>query len=327
MRMSKIATRLGARLLAAVGVTILAMSYVPATRSQELKDIRIGSSTVSFSPLTIYYAAERGFFEREGINPRMVVIKTEVAIAALNAGELDYTTFSTSTIDAALSGFPIRLLAVLVQQPVQGLVVQKEIGAIADLKGKRVGISSFGGLTYAAAVEVLKHYGLDTKKDVALLAAGRGPQMIAGLQNRSLDAAFISAPSDIQASREGFKVLLETGTIFKFPYGGLSATVKKIRENPAEIDRVIRAVMLATRAVVDPNNKEDVVRYIMKPFRLNRQDSLEFYERLVPALKPTGIVPRRVTQRAIDMAVEKGVTDKPLDPDQIVDFSFVKKLK
>jgi hypothetical protein len=86
-------------------------------------------------------------------------------------------------------------------------------------------------------------------------------------------------------------------------------------------------VMLATRAVVDPNNKEDVVRYIMKPFRLNRQDSLEFYERLVPALNPTGIVPRRVIQRAIDMAVEKGVTDKPLDPDQIVDFSFVKKLK
>ena len=89
MRMSKIATRLGARLLAAVGVTILAMSYVPATRSQELKDIRIGSSTVSFSPLTTYYAAERGFFGREGINPQMVVIKTELAIAALNAGELD----------------------------------------------------------------------------------------------------------------------------------------------------------------------------------------------------------------------------------------------
>jgi ABC-type nitrate/sulfonate/bicarbonate transport system substrate-binding protein len=145
--MIKIATRMGARLLVAVGAIVLSISYVPATQSHELKGIRIGSSAVSFSPLTVYYAADRGFFAKEGINPHMVVIKTEAAIAALNAGQLDYTTFSTSTIDAALTGLPLRLLAVVVQQPVQGLVVQKEIGAIADLKGNRVGIISFGGLT------------------------------------------------------------------------------------------------------------------------------------------------------------------------------------
>ncbi|MGH8545393.1 MAG: ABC transporter substrate-binding protein, partial [Gammaproteobacteria bacterium] len=238
MRITNIVTSLGAKIFAALGVaTVLAMGPVPTTRAQELKVIHIGSSTVSFSAFSTYYAAERGFFKREGFDPKMVVIKTEAAIAALNSGDLDYTTFSTSTIDAALRGFPVRLLAVIVQQPVMGLVVQKEITKIADLRGKKVGVSSFGGLTYDAAVEVFKHHGLDPQKDVTLLAAGGNSSRIAALKTKALDGAFVSAPFDIRASRQGFKVLLESGTIFKFPYGGFSATVAKIREKPAEVEK------------------------------------------------------------------------------------------
>ncbi|MGH7927913.1 MAG: ABC transporter substrate-binding protein, partial [Candidatus Binatia bacterium] len=296
-----------------------------SSAAQDLDKINIGSSTISFSPFSTYYAVERDFFKREGLDPTITIIKTEAAIAALNAGELDYTTFSSSIIDAALSGFPLRLLAVIVQQPVQGLVVQEEITEVSDLKGKKVGISSFGGLTYAAAVEVLKHYGLNVD-DVKLLAVGRGPLLVAGLKNRGLDAAFISAPHDIKAVRQGFKVLLQTGDLFKFPYGGFSTSVAKIRENPSEVEKALRAVLGATKAVVDPTNKRDVVQFIAKFFKLDHDAAIAFYDRLIPALNPSGIVTKEVIQRAIDRAVEKGLTDQPLDPDQITDFSFARKL-
>lgn len=296
-----------------------------SSAAQDLNKIHIGSSTISFSPFTTYYAVERDFFKREGLDPTMIVIKTETAIAALNAGDLDYTTFSTSTIDAALRGFPLRLLAVFVKQPVQGLVVQKEITEVSDLKGKKVGVSSFGGLTYAAAVEVLKHYGLNVD-DVKLLAVGRAASLIAALKTRGLDAAFISAPDDIKAAREGFKVLLETGELFKFPYGGFGTTVAKIRKNPSEVEKALRAVMRATKAVVDPRNKKEVIQFIAKFFKLDHDAAIEFYDRLIPALNPSGVVAKEVIQRAIDLAVEKGVTKQPLDPDQITDFSFARKL-
>lgn len=314
------------RLLLAMACAFFGAGVSGLASAQDSTVIGIGSSTVSFSSFSTYYAADRGFFKREGLEPKMTVTKTEAAIAALNAGGLDYTTFSTSTIDAALRGFPIRLLAVFVRQPVMGLIVQPGITSVRELKGKKVAVSSFGGLTYTTAVEVFKHFGLEAPKDVTLLAAGSNSARIAGLKKKAFEGAFISAPLDIRATQEGLKMLLEAGTISKYPYGGFSTTVKKIRENPTQVKKALRAVVLATRAVVDPQNKDDVVQYIMKSFKLDHDGSTAFYERLVPAMNPTGIVAMGEIQRAIDSAVKKGVTDKPRAADQIVDFTFAREI-
>jgi hypothetical protein len=53
----------------------------------------------------------------------------------------------------------------------------------------------------------------------------------------------------------------------------------------------------------------------------------EFYRRLIPSLNPNGIVERDKIQLIIDSAVERGLTDKPLDPDAVADFSIAKQLR
>jgi ABC-type nitrate/sulfonate/bicarbonate transport system substrate-binding protein len=146
-----------------VRLFLVALVLPQAALAAQAAEVRIGSSDISFSNISTFYARDRGLFEKAGIDAKLILIKTEAALAAQSAGDLDYTTFSTSVIDAAVKGLPARLVAVTIKQPAVGLVVRKGIENVTELKGRKVGVSSFGGLLHVAALYVLKHYGLSPK--------------------------------------------------------------------------------------------------------------------------------------------------------------------
>jgi len=295
--------------------------------AQPLKEIRIGSSDVTVSNLCTFYARDRKYFEAEGFDVKLIIIKTEAALAALGVGDLDYSTLSTSSIEATLKGMPLRLIAVTNRQPLLGLLVRKGINNVSELRGKKLSISSFGGAIYGAAVYLLKNHGLRPKEDVVILAGGSNSARAAALKQGAVDAALLSSPDDIRAAGEGFRILLDVGNDYRLPWGGVSTTLGKIRGNGPEVEKVLRAVLRATRAITDPQHKDDVTAWIGRFFKLDRAMSDEFYRRLVPSLSPTGFVDRDKIKLVIDNAVERGLTDKPLDPDAVTDFSIARQLR
>jgi ABC-type nitrate/sulfonate/bicarbonate transport system substrate-binding protein len=204
--------------------------------------------------------------------------------------------------------------------------VRKGINQMADLKGKKLGVSSFGGSSYSAALYVLKHYGLRPKEDVTLLATGGTTERIAGLKYASIDAAIIPAPGDMKAEQEGFKILMDAGSVYKLPNGGMSTTVTKIKQNPAEVRRVVRALVLATRFFVDPQNKMEITKYLARIFNLEPASTEEFYRRFVPSMSPNGTVEMDKIKLIVDGAIERGLINKPVEPETLVDFSFAKGL-
>ena len=313
-----------------LAVTLAILSIVfhshPAA-AQSLKEIRVGSSNISVTNLVSFYARDKKFYEAEGFDAKMIVIKTEAAVAAMVTGELDYATFSTSSIEATLKGMPLRLLAVTNLYPLQGLVVRKGISSVADLRSKKMSVSSFGGATYGAALYLLRSHGLRPKDDVVVLAGGSNPARVAALKNGVVDAALLSAPEDIRAAAEGLRILLDVGTEYRLPWGGVCATQAKIRGNRAGTERFVRATLKATSAITDPQNKHEVTTWLGRFFKLDERMSDEFYRRLVPSLNPGGIVERDKIKLVIDSAIERGLTDKPLDPDAVTDFSIAKQLR
>jgi ABC-type nitrate/sulfonate/bicarbonate transport system substrate-binding protein len=313
-----------------LAVTVAVLSIVLLSHSaaaQSLKEIRVGSSNISVTNLVSFYARDKKFYEAEGFDAKMIVIKTEAAVAAMVTGELDYATFSTSSIEATLKGMPLRLLAVTNLYPLQGLVVRKGISSVADLRSKKMSVSSFGGATYGAALYLLRSHGLRPKDDVVVLAGGSNPARVAALKNGVVDAALLSAPEDIRAAAEGLRILLDVGTEYRLPWGGVCATQAKIRGNRAGTERFVRATLKATSAITDPQNKHEVTTWLGRFFKLDERMSDEFYRRLVPSLNPGGIVERDKIKLVIDSAVERGLTDKPLDPDAVTDFSIAKQVR
>lgn len=311
-----------------IGLALLLLVSAPVLApAQSLKEIRVGSTDITVSNFWIFYARDHKFFEAEGFDMKMVIIKTEAALAAMAAGDLDYSTLSTSSVEGTLKGMPLRLLAVTNRYPLLGLVVRKGINSVGDLRGKKLSISSFGGAVYGAALYLLRTHGLRPKEDVSLLAGGANSARIAVLKQGLVDAALMTAPDDLRASGEGYRILVDVGSDYRLPWGGISAAQNKIRRDPGEVERFLRAVLRAVRAVTEPQNKNDVTRWTGKFFKLDEKLADEFYRRLVPSLNPSGWVERDKVKLIIDSAVERGLTDKPLDADAVTDFSIVKQLR
>ena len=168
--------------------------------AQSLKEVRVGSSNISVTNAVAFYARDRKFFEAEGFDVKMIIIKTEAALAALTAGDLDYSTLSTSAIEGTLKGLPLRVIAITNRHPLLGLVVRKGINSVADLRGKKLSVTSFGGATYGAALYLLKNHGLRPKEDVIILAGGTNSVRIAALKQGAVDAVLMSSPDDIKAA-------------------------------------------------------------------------------------------------------------------------------
>ena len=248
--------------------------------AQSLKEIRIGSSNISVTNVCAFYARDRKFFEAEGFDAKIIIVKTEAALAALSAGDLDYSTLSTSSIEATLKGMPLRVIAVTNKHPLLGLVVRKGINSVADLRGKKLSVSSFGGATYGAAVYLLKNHGLRPKEDVTILAGGTNSIRIAAVKQGTVDAVLLSSPEDIKAAAEGLRILVDVGNDYRLPWGGISATQVKIRRSGAETEKFVRAVLRATRAITEPQNKNDVTSWVGKFFNLDEKVSDEFYRQV-----------------------------------------------
>ena len=132
-----------------------------------------------------------------------------------------------------------------------------------------------------------------SQKDVTVLATGDNMSRIAALKYGSVDAALIAAPGDIKVAEEGYPILLDAGTIYKLPMGGVSTSLAKIQENRDEVRKVVGAVVRATKFIIDPQNKEDVVNYI-RTFQ-TRQRRRRKIIKIVPSLSSTGVVDRDKT--------------------------------
>ena len=309
------------------GITLACVIACPRSgAAQGLQEIRIGSSVIGFSSLMSYFARDLKFFEREGLDAKIIYAQTNVVLAALTAGNFDYTNLATSAVEATLRGMPLRLIAVTNAEPLWGIVVRKGVTRLSELKGKKLGVSSFGGTSYSAALYVLKHFGLRPKEDVVLVATGGTTERIAALKHGSIDAAIIPAPGDMKAEQEGFKILMDAGTVYKLPNGGMSTTASKIRQNPAEVRRVVRALVLATKFFIEAQNKTEVTKYLTRVFNLDPASTEEFYRRFVPSLSATGIVEMDKIKLIIDGAIDRGLINKTVEPESLVDFSFAKAL-
>ena len=55
-------------------------------------------------------AEQQKYFEQEGIRAEMIYMRSPVAIPALSAGEIQYTTHFASVVRSAVKGFPVKVI-------------------------------------------------------------------------------------------------------------------------------------------------------------------------------------------------------------------------
>jgi NitT/TauT family transport system substrate-binding protein len=138
------------------------------------------------------------------------------------------------------------------------LIAQPEFRTLKDVKGKTLGISSFGATPDLAARLMLKEVGIDPEKEIKILALGSDAARLTALKQRVVDLIVISPPADTQMEKQGYKIMARAYELFSFPYLGLGTNTRKIKERPDEIRRTIKATIRANRFIRD--NRDEAVR-------------------------------------------------------------------
>ena len=285
--------------------------------------IRIGFPEFNSSTFTLPLAQIKGFFNEEGLQAELIRIRSAVVLPALTSGEIDYHTVVSPAVNAALRGIPVRVVACFTPGLTTAIIARPEIKTIQDLKGKTIGLNSIGGGLESTVRMMLKHYGLDPDKDVKFLATGGVETRFAALKQGLTVATAGSTPVDYLGKKFGYVVLARAYELFSYPNTGLVAGVKKIKENPDQLKRVIKAGIKANRYLLQ--NREGTIQVMMQWMRIDKDTAAATYDGSVKSFNDDGSVSEAGLRIAIDEARKAANITREVAINEVADFSILRE--
>jgi ABC-type nitrate/sulfonate/bicarbonate transport system substrate-binding protein len=279
------------------------------------------SANVQFLPA--FVALEKGFYKREGLDAELISVRNAVtAVQALLGNQIHFIFSVGPQMPSIWEGSDIVLLAQQIGRPTFSMMATQDIKTVADLKGKKIGVS-FGGSTFAGTKALLELYKMNPDKDVQYVSIPGSQPKIAAMQQGIIQAALLAPPSDYVALKAGFKRLANLADLFKdTAFTGLAATGKTIKENPQFVKRMVRAIV---RGVIHTRDfPEDAIHTMMKHWRMERDVSVDAYNLIKDALQP---VP---TEKGVEMMAQwqaVALNTKPKRPVRdYMDLRFVNEV-
>jgi NitT/TauT family transport system substrate-binding protein len=310
-------------LILAVVFSILLFADIRAIYAEKII-FAYPSPSTSFLPLVV--AQKKGFFEPENLQPELVQIRPAIAIPGLTLGSVDFTTVLGSTIAARMRGVPLVITGVFADKPMDFLIGSKGVAAPKDLKGKIIGISALGTATHFLTVRVLKAIGLDAEKDVTLRAVGDEGLRLQALATGLVQASLLGSQGVIEGEKTGLKVIVAAADVIdSLPFAGVTTTLAKLKENPQQIKRVLRAGLRGVRYVQE--NRAGTIDVIANWYRVERDIAAATYDLARKSFSPNGEVSERGVILSMEFARASGKFDKETSPAEIVDFNLVREVK
>jgi ABC-type nitrate/sulfonate/bicarbonate transport system substrate-binding protein len=285
--------------------------------------IRIAVSNPNMPNLTAAMAQKNGFFKEANLDAEIIRMNPNVAITALATGDIDYCQLFGAVVGGAIAGLPVRIVAGFLDNWPMTLIAQPEYKSLKDLKGKTLGISSFGATPDVAARMMLKQAGIDSDKEIKILALGSDAARLAALKQRVVDVVVISPPADAQMEKQGFRILARAYELFNFPYLGLGTHMRKIKEKPDEIRATIRATIRANRFIRD--NREEAVRMLINWGKVEQEFAYASYDALRNLFNADGGVPEDGLRLVIDQARRSAKVTREVAASEVADFTFLRE--
>jgi NitT/TauT family transport system substrate-binding protein len=264
----------------------IAVSTVPA---QGADKVRIGVSNYNISNLTVGVAQTKDFFKQEGIEAEIIRMNPNVATMALVSGDIDYSTLIGSVIGANLKGAKLKMIACSQDRTPLSLVGKSAIKSVKELKGKTIGVGSYGSTPDIIARLVVRHYGMDPETEIKMLALGSDSARLSALKEGVVDAIIVAPPVDFEGKKMGFNILSRAGDILRFPYNGLGTSVEKLTERPDAVKRVIRAIVRANGFI--RRNREGAIQVLVHWTKTKPEFAEAAYDSTVGVFSQDGTIP------------------------------------
>ncbi len=297
---------------------LIALSSLLSGSAFAADKIRISISSLDVAFLTGGVALKRGFFKEEGLDVELIRMNANVSITALATGDIDYTMIFGSVVRAGVRGLPVKVVASFLDSSTHTLIARAEYKSVKDLRGKTLGVSSFGATADVVARMMFQKSGIDPEKDIKIIALGSDRARFSALKEGIVDVAVISPPADVEGKKLGFNVLARAYEMFSFPFVGLGAHTKKIKERPDEIKRTIKALIKANRYITA--NRDGAIQVLAEWGRTDREIAAASYDGTFKVFNADGSIPESGLKLVIDQSRQALKMDQPVSPDQVADL-------
>jgi len=297
----------------------------PSALPGQEKRIIIGLTTRTGSnSLPFVIAEEKGFFKSEGLNAVVVIMQNQVVVNGVLSKNVDYGGTFSNFVGAAMAGLPVRIVMSVMEGSDHVLVTSPSVKTVEDLRGKTVGISSFGGTPHSEVTAILRKYGMNPEKDVTFMQIGGSSSRYQALESGSIHAAMLTPPFNKIGRQRGFNELVSFNDVMQIPLGGLAVHADKMKDGPAEIVKMIKALGKGIDYI--RSRKGEILQFMEKSWGIKDSEVRDgIYRDLVGIYSRTGIAPEETMRNVIQLVQQGRKSKANVTPSDVADWSFAKK--
>ena len=301
------------RQLIAGGLAVAALPHLGFAQALEKPKLTIavgGKNLFYYLPLTI--AEQLGYFKDEGLDVSIVDFAGGAkALQAVVGGSADVVSGAFEhTVNMQFKGQPMRafVLQGLAPQIVLGINPKTMAGfkSIADLKGKKIGVTAPGSSTNVMVNFVLAKAGLKPS-DVSIIGVGAGNGAVAAMRSGQIDAMSNLDPVITLLQRSGdLKIVTDTRIVSEaekvfggpMPAGCLYAPQSFVDKNPGTVQALTNAMVRANKWI-QKAGPGDIIKAVPESYLLgDRAVYIDGFLAAQKALSPDGMIPPKGAETA-----------------------------
>jgi NitT/TauT family transport system substrate-binding protein len=322
-----------------------ALLAAPAlVRAQALEKPKVslavgGKNLLYYLPLTV--AEQLGYFKAEGLDLTINDFAGGAqALRALVGGSVDVVSGAFEhTVNMQAKGQ--RLTAFVLQGRAPQIVLginpktMPNYKTVADLKGKKIGVTAPGSSTNVMANFVLAKAGLKPS-DVSFVGVGASSGAVAAMRSGQIDAMSNLDPVVTLLTRSGdLKVISDTRNVAEadkifggpMPAACLYAASSFVEENPATVQALANAIVRADKWI-QAAGAADMIKAVPENYLLgDRAVYIDAFLAAKGALSPDGMIPEKGPDTAFRAlaSIDAEIAKATLDLKAVYTNEFVKR--
>jgi len=130
-------------------------------------------------------------------------------------------------------------------------------------------------------------------------------------------------PTDYIGRKMGFPIMVRSEDLFTYPFSGLTVSMKKLKEKPDEIKRVIRAGIKANRYMRE--DRDGTITILMSTYRLDKEVATAAYDSFIKGFNLDGSMPEDGFRRLIDDTKRLLKIDREVALNEVGNFAILRE--